>query len=239
MLYALLGIILEMIVLFFISRQVTNQLFTILYMIFRSKTVAISIITLIQFPGTVIHELSHLFTAEILGVHTGKITLVPIQTEENNIQTGSVQVAVTDPFRRTAIGIAPVISGIIAITTIAYFLPSLIINVQTAWNMSQTFTAPPLYILIAMCYFMFSISTAMFSSKEDMKGVIPLLITLIIFFLAAYILGIRIGLTDTLTNQIVTLLYTLGKSLGIVIGINLFTLIIASPIRARMIKSSK
>src|SRR5947209_5745118 len=104
----LLAIIAELIGIYVLSRALTQTIFNLTYLLTRARSIAVTLITLLNFPGTVIHELAHLFTAEILGVHTGKLSLVPESIAEPNIKAGSVMIAATDPFRRYAIGLAPV-----------------------------------------------------------------------------------------------------------------------------------
>ena len=112
----------ELFFLFFLSQRLTQSVFDLCILLFRSRSVAITIITIINFPGTVIHELSHLFTAEILGVRTGKLTLVPDFIQKDQIKAGSVMIAATDPFRRYLIGLAPMVTGLVAISALSYSL---------------------------------------------------------------------------------------------------------------------
>lgn len=72
---------------------------------------------------------------------------------------------------------------------------------------------------------MFSISNSMFSSREDMKGVIPFTITFALFAAAAYIAGFRIGLTGELLVRITNLLEMLVRSLGVVLAVNAAVLV--------------
>lgn len=198
------GIIGELVVLAFLSGRLIQLSFLLLLRITRSRTVAITILTILLFPGTVIHELSHLFTAEILGVHTGKLTLTPESIEHDTIQSGSVQIQETDPFRRTIIGIAPTIAGISALTLIA-------------WYISRT--QPP--VTIFLFYLLLTVSNTMFTSKEDLKGVLPVALTIAICFGALYVAGVRIVLPTTLEQTITTIMQTIAWNLGVVVTINL------------------
>src|SRR3989344_9654538 len=116
----LLLLLIEPLALYFLSRWVSKSLFVLFLLLFRSRSVAISLLLVLTFPGTVIHELAHLFTAEILRVPTGKLTLVPESIREASIKSGSVAIAETDPFRRYAIGLAPLFTGVVAISAISY-----------------------------------------------------------------------------------------------------------------------
>ncbi len=209
----ILGILLlgELIALHLISGRLTQSLYVLFFRIFRSKTVSMTILIILLFPGTVIHELAHLFVAEILRVRTGKLTLVPESLEEAEIRTGSVAVAQTDPFRRTLIGLAPVYIGIIILSALSYFLLQNINSITV--------------ITIILFYGMFAVSNSMFSSKEDMKGVIPFTITLALFLIAGYFAGLRIGLTGELLTVIVRIIETLVRSLGVVLGVNIAVLL--------------
>ncbi len=169
-----------------------------------------TILIILLFPGTVVHELAHLFTAEILGVRTGKLTLVPESLEGEEIKAGAVMIAHTDPLRRTLIGLAPFSVGIAALATASYFLLQNINNINL--------------ITIIIFYIMFAISNSMFSSQEDMKGVIPFMITVALFAAAGYVAGFRLGLSGAILAGLHPVIETLVRSLGVVLGVNLVTL---------------
>lgn len=143
----------------------------------------------------------------MLGVHTGKLTLVPEGLETEEVKAGSVMISQSDPFRRYIIGLAPIFAGMIAISALSYFL------FQQFGN-SAALTILYFYLLLA-------ISNSMFSSKEDLKGFIPFAIAFGAMAAAAYFAGLRIGLTGTLLEFVTRLFDALTKSLGIVLAINL------------------
>jgi hypothetical protein len=205
----------ELIVLYFISRLLTKTLFTFFLLVFRARSVAISILLVLEFPGTVVHELSHLFTAGILGVKTGKLSLEPESIREETITTGSVAIAETDPFRRYIIGLAPVAGGIIILTAIAFFLHQFVPN----WGDWR---------LWGLGYLLFAVSNAMFSSPQDLKGFLPFAVTLGIFVGAFYWLGLRIALTGAALDVVTRVTTTLVNSLGIVLAVNGILLVLTS-----------
>ncbi len=169
--------------------------------------------SIVFFPGTVVHELAHLFTAEILGVHTGKLTLVPESLEGTEIKAGGVMIAETDPLRRSLIGLAPVIWGVTLLTALSYIL-------QYATNIA--ILTPIIF------YSMFAVSNSMFSSKEDMKGVVPFVVTLGLFTAAAYVSGFRLGLSGAVLAGWNPVAQILVRSLGVVLGVNLIVLLLTS-----------
>ncbi len=198
----------ELIILFFISRSVTQLIYGVFFLIFRHRSVAISLTTVLFFPGTVVHELAHLFTAEVLGVRTGKLSLVPENLEEEEIQAGSVQIAKSDPFRRYLIGFAPLFVGIIVLTAISYFLRE-----------------TNALISVVGFYLLFVVSNSMFSSREDLKGFVGFAIAIGLMATAGYIAGIRIGLTEPTIQFINRIFDALVKSTGLVLAVNVILLL--------------
>lgn len=222
----------ELALLYLLSRRVIQTMYRLLHLLTRSRTIAIWIVSIVFFPGTVVHELAHLFTAEILGVHTGKLTLVPESLEGTEIKAGGVMIAETDPLRRTLIGVAPVIWGITLLAALSYWLPNLWQQTIVTINQGNTSTDYSLYALLLILYALFSVSNSMFSSPEDMKGVIPFVVTLGLFTAAGYVAGLRVGLTDALLAGWNPVVQTLVGSLGIVLMVNLVVLLIASSLLA-------
>lgn len=207
-----------------------------LHLLFGSRSVAISVMTLSLFPGTVLHELSHLFTAEILGVRTGRLELTPEGIEQEEVRTGSVAIAETDPFRRTAIGLAPFICGISTIAGLSWWLQQLFRSISEAHTAGSLFSIPQFYLSLFAVYCLFSVSNMMFSSKEDMQGVMPLLGVLGLIGAALYVSGLRIMATGQLESVVITLVSVLVRYLGYVLALNCIILLISFLLVAGMRK---
>jgi hypothetical protein len=212
-------VIIELSLLYVLARRFTQSLFLTSFRVTKSRSVSVTILTLFLFPGTVVHELSHLFTAEILGIRTGKLTLVPESIKGQDITTGSVAISHSDPFRRALIGIAPLFNGSIILGIIAYFLPTWIDGFISAPSLSAGIP------LIGALYGVLTVSTTMFSSPEDMKGVIPVGILFLLVFVGGYFAGVEIHLPDPWNMKIAEGMIALAKALGIVLGIHLAVII--------------
>lgn len=222
-----LVVLAELTALFFLAQHTTQLLYRLLLAMVRHRAAAVALVTLIHFPGTVVHELAHLFTAEILGVRTGKLSLAPESIQDDIVQAGSVMIAQSGPLRRTLIGIAPTTVGLIAITFLSYLLyhpeilpiPSAVISL-----FSYRFSL----IAFLVFYLLFAVSNNMFPSAIDLRGTPAVGITLVLLLAAAYIAGFRLSLTGQaleLANQVVT---SLVQSLGIVLAINGVLVLIVS-----------
>ena len=111
----LIYLFLLLLILFFLSRKIYDTIYLLSIKIFRSNRLAVLIITLILLPGTIIHELSHLVTAFILRVPTGKFSLIPEIEDSGGVLLGHVEIGNSDPFRQSLIGLAPTVIGVILI----------------------------------------------------------------------------------------------------------------------------
>lgn len=220
MIWVLIG---ELIILYMLSQWLTKAMFDVLLLLFRSQTVALSILLFLLFPGTVVHELAHLFTAEILRVPTGKLTLVPEGLRTDTIRSGSVMIGESDPFRRYAIGLAPLFWGMIVLAALSYLLPGLVDSVFRSGL--PVFENMDFYFLLLAGYAIFAVSNGMFSSPEDLAGFIPFAIVVGGFATALYFYGFRLDLTGPALDMATRTLATLTQSLGIVLGVNIVLLV--------------
>lgn len=220
-------LIAELIVFYFLAQRLNQTLFLFFYLVTKSERIAFFILTLLFFPGTVVHELAHLFTAEILGVKTGKLSLIPKRINHKEVEAGSVQVAKADPFRMTVIGLAPIVWGIVAIAILSLILQSITSSSCFQFNtvsmiikMFQSDCRLPTAGALLIFYLLFSISTNMFSSREDVKGVLPVLIVIGIIGASLYIAGVRVQLTGIVAETTNRLLLAITRYLGIALALN-------------------
>lgn len=167
----------ELILLFLFSISITKTLGRFFYSLIKNKRITVYILSLIFLPGTIIHELSHFFTAIILFVRVGNINIFPI-VEEDGIQLGSVQIEKADIIRRIIIGLAPVATGTLIIIASLWFFRNGLFTTSSIWQ-----TAIFLYLI-------FAISNTMFSSKKDLEGALvffgTIFTTIIILFAVLY-----------------------------------------------------
>jgi hypothetical protein len=215
----------EMILMFFLSHWLNKTIFLLFYRLSRSQHVAYSITALLLFPGTIVHELSHLFVAEILGVRTGKLTLIPEYIEDKRIQAGSVEVSATDPFRRTIIGLAPLIIGVITITLLSSYVSQLFPHALDTAQSADRLQHPIIYTFTLCIYLLFAVSNNMFPSKADMHGVFAVLLFLILVIGAAYTAGARFIIGGTALAFVVSILSSLTTNLAVVIILNVILLV--------------
>lgn len=166
MIYSL-TVCLEIILLFFLSKRLINTLAKIFYRFTNSHQAVVNILAILFLPGTILHELAHLLTAGVILVPVGEMTVVP-EVLDDGVKLGGVQIGKTDPFRKTLVGVAPVLAGIAAILAILYFAQ---IDQYNLWQIALS------------SYLIFTIGNTMFSSKKDLEGVIGFVVAILLVIL--------------------------------------------------------
>jgi len=199
----------ETVILFLLSRSMSKIL---------SKFLSINLISLIFLPGVFIHELSHLLVAAILFVPVGEMEFIPKKSGDG-VKLGSVEIAKTDPIRRSIIGFAPVFLGLMIVVGMVYLFSSNLLFFQNQGV--YVYVA----VILLLTYLLFAVSNTMFSSKVDMEGTVEILITLFIIFAVTYILGFRpsLGYLDKIfTKELIGIIQKSALFLLVPIVIDLF-----------------
>lgn len=175
------------------GNRLTTDIYRATLRLTRNGRMSMSVTTLFLFPGTIVHELAHLFTAEILGVHTGKLSLAPDDIREYETESergtrqgfsmaaGSVMVAKTDPIRRTLIGIAPLVVGLPTLTIISYYALPYVMTILDRLTKGSIPGIAETSVMIGSLWAIIAVSASIFPSPEDMHGVWPVIITLVLF----------------------------------------------------------
>lgn len=219
-------LLIELVFIFLTSRNVFQSLFTLLYVSTKSQKVSVSLISLFFFPGTVLHELSHLIAAEVLRVKTHGMEFNPTY-ENGRLKMGSVKVSVSDPIRQFFIGIAPFVSGVLVLLSLLYIYT----RYFNIFNSFQTLQGSALLFTLLLCVFI--VTNTMFSSRKDMEGVIELLILGVIVFLVLFVLGLQPERIFSLlfgNKYLQGIIYSVVLFLAVPLGINLLVILATYPI---------
>lgn len=161
--------ILELFVLYFLSKKFIQKLFINIYRLVHDKEKAAVILGWIFLPGTFVHEISHFITALFLIVPVGRINLMP-EIIDNGIKLGSAEVGKTDFIRGSIIGLAPLIFGGGITLYLVYFIIS-------SGNTN-------IWTVLVLVFLIFELSNTMFSSKKDLVSVLELVVFMAIISLA-------------------------------------------------------
>lgn len=186
MLLHLFLLFLLLIFLFLLSQKIPTAIYTLFFLLTRNKGLSVGIIAFFLLPGTIIHELSHFLLASVLRVPTGELTIFPTVEKDGEVKTGKLMLGKTDAFRRTLIGLSPMLIGLVTIYLIGkLFFPNVTIILNTLG-----------------LYLLFATSITMFSSSKDLEtlwiaGPITFLLVVSLYFV-----GVRIFLEEALIRKI-------------------------------------
>lgn len=207
--FAALAVLLLLV--YFFQQQIIKYSCAISLLIFGNNRVGVYFYFLFFLPGVILHELSHLFTASILGVPSGELTLFPRkQAGDDNKQDwvlGQVKSAETDPIRSSLIGLAPMIVGITIIMII-----SKLIQHDGIWQ-----TILWLYLILVF-------ANTMFLSQDDRVAIWVLPIFLFLLGVLAWLLTDS-RIFTVLENLLLLIFQPLIISFGLTVVVDLIFLI--------------
>lgn len=164
----------------FLQRRLHFELQAVFLLLTRSERLALGLFSLLFLPGVLLHETSHYLTARILGVQTGRFSLLPQVLPEGKLQLGFVETAQADFLREALIGAAPLVIGGLAIGSIGLHQLGLLPLANAFagqdwpnfWPLLLSLPQQPDFWL--WFYLAFAISTTMLPSHSDRRGWLPL-----------------------------------------------------------------
>jgi branched-subunit amino acid transport protein len=189
----------------FLSRYTTKNIMNFFYLMTGSKKITLILIHFIFLPGVIIHELSHLIIANLLLVHTGKIRIFPdLNSKNQQISLGSVEVAKSDFLRSVIIGLAPTITGSLLLALIYSLIDPL------SWFITGTHNINIIHI--TGIYLLFVISNTLHTSPSDRRYLPHLIIFLGAIFIIYRLLQLNLSFPVDLAVNFDYLLANLSQS---------------------------
>ena len=159
--------------------------------------------SLLLFPGTVVHELSHFAAALFLDVRVRKLSLIPTRQPDGPVRLGFVEIDRTETLREALIGLAPLIAGTAFVLLLAPpGLPTLQESRPLAEQLGDLLAsipnalgAPDFWLLL---YLSFSISNGMRPSESDRQAWRPVALWLGAVAFLLYVSGVVTSLPDSI-----------------------------------------
>ncbi|HSM57242.1 MAG TPA: hypothetical protein VK879_13915 [Candidatus Sulfomarinibacteraceae bacterium] len=217
-------------ILLLLQRWIHRHLRGVAYLITGRMNWSVLIYAIVLFPGVLLHELSHLITARLLGVRTGSISLLPQAQKDGTIRLGYVEYykgRTLDPIRESLIGGAPLITGTLAVLLIGlrvFDVGNLRAVIQSGdveqltTALSQIFTTPDFLVWL---YLIFAISNAMMPSPSDRRAWPAFLLLLALSAGVLYGLDLSQLVLDGLRDPLTTLFGYLGLAFSLAIGVDI------------------
>lgn len=176
----LLWLICTLTALVLLQRLLHREIQAVFLILTRRPGVTQAIFALIFLPGVFLHELSHFLVAKLLGVQTGKFSLIPQTQPNGRLQLGYVETVSGGFVRDALIGAAPLVTGGLFVAYAAIYRMQLLPLWDTVraaqWDafwvyLSLVPTLPDFWLWF---YLAFTISSTMMPSASDRHAWFPL-----------------------------------------------------------------
>lgn len=207
-----------------LQRGLHREIQAIFFILTRRADVSMGLFAILFFPGVLLHEGSHFLMARLLGVRTGRFSLLPRPLPNGRMQLGFVETAAADWVRDALIGAAPLVAGGLCVAYIGIYqlgLPAIWMqvrsgNLQSILQGFSTLYAQPDFWL--WFYLTFTISSTMLPSASDRRAWLPLALV------AGGLLGLSLlaGAGPWLLENLAPILNRLLLAVASVFGISVF-----------------
>jgi hypothetical protein len=221
-----------------LQRSLHREIQLILLMLTRRIEIAIALFSLLFFPGVLLHEGSHYLMARLLGVRTGRFSLLPRPLGDGKLQMGYVETAPSDLLRDALIGAAPLLAGGLFVAYAGLYQLGLGELWQNAsvqdiqgfggvlrafWEALPALLERPDFWL--WFYLTLTVSSTMLPSASDRRAWLPLAFTF------ALLLGLSlfVGAGPWLAQNVAPALNRILLSAAVVLGISVFVHLLLLP----------
>jgi hypothetical protein len=176
----LFWLLVSLVVFVFLQRSLHREIQAFFLILTRSPGVTQVIFALVFFPGVLLHELSHFLSAKILGVQTGKFSLIPRAQPNGKLRLGYVETASGGFIRDALIGVAPLVTGSLFVAYVAIYQ----MTILPLWDVARSANWNAFWIMLGSVpgspdfwlwfYLTFTISSTMLPSQSDRHAWLPL-----------------------------------------------------------------
>jgi len=230
-------LLLLLVPLLYLQRFLQHEIQAIFLLITRQPEISMALFSLMFLPGVRLHEVSHFLMAPVLGVRTGRFSIIPKKLEGGRIQLGYVETASSDFFRDALIGVAPLVTGGIFVA----FAGVSRLGLNTIWEsltqgqmssfsmaMKSVVDMPDFWIWF---YLIFAVSSTMMPSSSDRRAWLPLLSMMVILLGLVLLIGVGPWILTRFESAFKAALDAITMVLGITVLIHLILLLPAWIIR--------
>jgi len=222
-----LWLLLVLIPLVFLERWIHRHLLGIWLLIFRHQDIALLFYSLLMLPGVIVHEGSHWLAATLLGVRTGRFSLIPERTPDGTLRLGYVETEKVDVLREALIGAAPLVVGAAAILFVGYSRLGVgpvgealrrgdVLGM--ALGLQAMTRATDFWLWL---YVVFTVSNSMLPSASDRRAWLPLAVALALLGGILVYAGFGSLLRNALLGPLDTALRALALAFTLTVGLDL------------------
>jgi hypothetical protein len=211
----------------FLQRFLQREIHAIFLLITRQPEISMALFSLLFLPGVLLHELSHFIMARLLGVRTGRFSIIPKKLDGGRLQLGYVETAKTDFFRDALIGVAPFIMGCIFVAIVGVSR----LGLNTIWvnlihgqlssinlAIKSILVRPDFWLWF---YLTFTVSSTMLPSTTDRRAWLPLTLVTLIFMGVILLFGVGPWLFTKIESGLMAAIDAITMVFGITVIIHL------------------
>lgn len=225
-----LYLLLLIVPLLYLQRFLQREIQAIFLLLTRQPEISMALFSLLFLPGVFLHEVSHFLMAHLLGVRTGRFSIIPKKLAGGRLQLGYVETATSDFVRDALIGLAPLISGgiFVAVAGVSRLGFSNIWESLTQGQMNtlsmelkSMLDRPDFWLWF---YLTFTICSTMMPSSSDRRAWFPLILIIVLLFGLILVVGIGPWLYSRFGSAVAAALNAMTMVFGITVLIHLVLL---------------
>lgn len=216
--------------LFIAQRSLHREIQAIFLLLTRRTDFSIALFSLLFFPGVLLHEASHFVMARLLGVRTGRFSLLPRPLPNGRLQLGFVETQATDWVRETLIGAAPLLAGGLLVA----YAGVQRLGLTAAWDALNSNTPGAIQAALRgmldrpdfwlWFYLAIAVSSTMLPSASDRRAWLPLGLTAVLLLAAGLLAGAGPWLLENAAPYLNQALEAAALVLAISLGLHLVLL---------------
>lgn len=177
---SLLWLLVSLLLLVFLQRALHREFQAAFLLLFRRPGLSQALFALVFFPGVLLHESGHFIAAKLLGVPTGRFSLIPQAQPDGRLRLGYVETASGGFVRDALIGVAPLAAGCLFVAYAAVYPMQLLplwefvrlAQWEALWGALGALPARSDFWL--WFYLTFTVSSTMMPSASDRHAWLPL-----------------------------------------------------------------
>jgi hypothetical protein len=214
----------------YLQRFLQREIQAVFLLITRQPELSMVLFSLLFLPGVFLHEASHYITARVIGVKTGRFSIIPRKLDGGRIRLGYVETAQTDFLRDALIGLAPLVTGGVFVALAGIYR----LGLDTIWvsilqgqlsaiNLAIKSAAvrPDFWLWL---YLVFTVSSTMMPSESDRRAWTPVILLFVGLLGIILIIGVGPWLITNFGKAFLTAMNAITLVLGITVMIHLILL---------------
>jgi len=186
---------------------------------------ALVLFSILFFPGVLLHESSHFLVARLLGVRTGRFSVIPRPLPGGRLRLGFVETGSADIFRDALIGLAPLLTGGLFVA----YAGLTRLGLPAAWAslaegssglssiINDLQQKPDFWLWF---YLTFAVSSTMMPSPSDRHAWLPLIIIAVFLLGISWLTGAGPWLLENFAGPLDQALRSVAMVFGIAVGIH-------------------